>query len=304
MYPRSSSYQAMPCRADTGWAWWLLCQPSPNVISATPPEVGGIVGGPESPGSPHVRGRVHQPGRVLPDHDAQRHDPEHHAESTHDPSQQPHYGQRDPMPFAQGPVEPVLEQVRGVLSHQLGVAMQRPAEDDPADMGPEASVPGRVRIQVGIRVLVVAAMRSDPVDRAAFQRHRAAGGQKVLQPLGNAVPPVGVQPVIAHADPPADRHPVHHCRSDEVLPREEEQGGNCPDVERRNDREGENVQASLVAEVDGSVLRVAHVAMPSLREVKSAQVPQPIGARSAGRPGSHTVAIGHRLAGPANVIVQ
>ena len=31
----SNSYQARPCRAEVGWAWWLLCQPSPKVISAT-----------------------------------------------------------------------------------------------------------------------------------------------------------------------------------------------------------------------------------------------------------------------------
>ena len=31
----SNSYQARPWRADVGWAWWLLCQPSPNVRSAT-----------------------------------------------------------------------------------------------------------------------------------------------------------------------------------------------------------------------------------------------------------------------------
>ena len=31
----SSSYHASPCRADVGCAWWLLCQPSPKVSSAT-----------------------------------------------------------------------------------------------------------------------------------------------------------------------------------------------------------------------------------------------------------------------------
>src|SRR6185369_8774879 len=32
---RSISYQASPWRAEVGWAWWLLCQPSPKVSSAT-----------------------------------------------------------------------------------------------------------------------------------------------------------------------------------------------------------------------------------------------------------------------------
>src|SRR3569833_1180340 len=31
----SNSYHVRPCRAEVGCAWWLLCQPSPKVISAT-----------------------------------------------------------------------------------------------------------------------------------------------------------------------------------------------------------------------------------------------------------------------------
>ena len=31
----SSSYHARPWRAEIGWAWWLLCQPSPKLSSAT-----------------------------------------------------------------------------------------------------------------------------------------------------------------------------------------------------------------------------------------------------------------------------
>src|ERR1700679_2826144 len=31
----SNSYQVRPWRALTGWAWWLLCQPSPPVRMAT-----------------------------------------------------------------------------------------------------------------------------------------------------------------------------------------------------------------------------------------------------------------------------
>src|SRR5579863_4062886 len=31
----STSYQVKPWEAEVGWAWWLLCQPSPKVSSAT-----------------------------------------------------------------------------------------------------------------------------------------------------------------------------------------------------------------------------------------------------------------------------
>jgi hypothetical protein len=30
----SNSYHARPCREDWGWAWWLLCHPSPKVSRA------------------------------------------------------------------------------------------------------------------------------------------------------------------------------------------------------------------------------------------------------------------------------
>ncbi len=32
---KSISYHFKPCRAETGCAWWLLCQPSPKVSNAT-----------------------------------------------------------------------------------------------------------------------------------------------------------------------------------------------------------------------------------------------------------------------------
>src|SRR5215467_8267184 len=32
---KSTSYHAIPWRAETGCAWWLLCQPSPKLTSAT-----------------------------------------------------------------------------------------------------------------------------------------------------------------------------------------------------------------------------------------------------------------------------
>src|ERR1700677_4371187 len=35
IHEKSISYHARPCRAEVGCAWWLLCQPSPKVSSAT-----------------------------------------------------------------------------------------------------------------------------------------------------------------------------------------------------------------------------------------------------------------------------
>ena len=60
----SNSYQARPWRAETGWAWWLLCQPSPNVSSATHQLLRESSRVSNRRDAPHVRRRVHQPRRV------------------------------------------------------------------------------------------------------------------------------------------------------------------------------------------------------------------------------------------------
>ena len=61
----------------------------------------------------------------------------------------------------------------------------RLAEEDPADVRPEAACARRVRIGVLVGMLMVDAMRGDPEDRPAFERQRAADGEEILERFGS-----------------------------------------------------------------------------------------------------------------------
>src|ERR1019366_2219308 len=62
----------------------------------------------------------------------------------------------------------------------------------------------------------------DPENRPAFKTQRAADSEKVLQPHWAFVAPVGVQPVITHADSEARSNPIKEDRDPETFPAEHE----------------------------------------------------------------------------------
>ena len=245
-----------------------------------PPQVAGIVLGAEASAAPHVRRGIDQPGRMQADDYPQRHDPQQHAQAAEDQGEQAQHRQRNPVPLAQQAVEAILEQVGSVLAHQRGVVMQRPAEDDPACMRPEPAMARRVGILVGIGVLVVAAMRRDPVDRSALQRQRAAEREKVLQPLGHLVAAVRVQAVVAHADAPAHRDPVDDRRDGQVGPRKEERRRDGSDMEERQNRERQHVQVAPVSKVDSVGPRNAHGVRSFPQGLSSTRIAVPAPART------------------------
>ena len=70
--------------AETGWAWWLLCQPSPPVIRATQKLLRESSRVSKAAAAPEVGGRVDQPGGVEAEGHAQEDAPENHLETAHD----------------------------------------------------------------------------------------------------------------------------------------------------------------------------------------------------------------------------
>ena len=91
--------------------------------------------------------------------------------------------------------------------HAVGV-------EQPADMRvPEARQAAavadvrRVRVAVDVRMGVVLAVVGDPVDHRPLDRHRAGGGERVLDRLVGLEGPVGEQPVIADRDPEPGQQP-------------------------------------------------------------------------------------------------
>jgi hypothetical protein len=95
----------------------------------------------------------------------------------------------------------MLGQVGRVLGHQPGVVVLGFAHQDPARMRPPAAIVRRVRIARQVGLLMVDAMGGHPENRAAFEGQRAADRKQVLQGERHLVRAVGVQPMVAHADP-------------------------------------------------------------------------------------------------------
>ena len=247
----SSSYQARPWRADTGWAWWLLCQPSPKLSSATHQLLRGIVARDEAARAPQVRGRVHQPRGVQAERRAEEHAPQHVGEAAEGEQREADHHLRNPVPGGHRDVELVLAQVRHVALEDLRVVVHGLAGHDPAHVRPEGALARRVRIAVVIRVLMMDAVRGHPEDRPALERERAAGGEEVLHPLGRLVSAVRQQAVVAHADAPAARDVPEEGGGGDRAPVEVEERGDGTDVVNRHCDDGHPVDAlGYLAAVD------------------------------------------------------
>ena len=171
-----------------------------------PKAVFGSVASGEPLRSPHVRGRVHQP-RSVQTKDRAEEDAPHHilpaAESKYD---QPQYADGNPMPFADPYMETTFAQVGNIRQKLLGLVVHRFPRNDPARMCPEASIARRMWISFFIGILVMHPVRRDPCDGPAFQRQRAADGEKIFNPLWGLVSTMSKQPVVAHtnAEAPGD----------------------------------------------------------------------------------------------------
>jgi hypothetical protein len=73
-----------------------------------------------------------------------------------------------PMPLTHPDVEPVFAKVRDKGKKNSGVVVNTLTGDDPAHMGPQATILRRMWVAFLICVLVVHAMDGDPEDRASF----------------------------------------------------------------------------------------------------------------------------------------
>ena len=148
-----------------------------------PPRVLRIVLRREAAAAPHVRGGVDQPGRVQADHHAQEDRPVDERPAADGEQGEAEHRQRHPVIRGQPAVERVSAEVGRVARHERGVVVVRFAEENPADVRPEAADARRVRIERLVRVLMVLAVGGDPEDRPALERQRAADRQEILEQL-------------------------------------------------------------------------------------------------------------------------
>ncbi len=117
---------------------------------------------------------------------------------------------------------------------------------DPAGVRPEGAIDRRVRIAFLVGILVVNTVGGDPEDRSALEREAAARSDEVLDPLGGAEATVREQAVVRDADADVDGEEVGDEEGGDVLPGEEEEGGDGTDVEEAHDDGGDPVDASLL----------------------------------------------------------
>ena len=93
----------------------------------------------------------------------------------------------------------VFGEVGCVAGKHLGVAVER-AIEYPAHVRPPCAVAWGVRVAGLVGVLMVHPVDGYPVERAALERHRAAGSHEVFEPSGRYVATMGELAVVAHAD--------------------------------------------------------------------------------------------------------
>jgi hypothetical protein len=141
------------------------------------------------------------------------------------------------MPLADPDVELVLAEVGDVGEEFGGVVVHGFAGDEPADVGPESSFAGRVRVAFFVGVLVMLAVGGDPEDGAAFESEGGADGEEVLHPFGSFVTAMGEEAMVAHADAEASCYPPEEHGYKEGLPVEHEESSDGSDVERNHDEE-------------------------------------------------------------------
>jgi hypothetical protein len=116
-------------------------------------------------------------------------------------------------------VELVFAQIRDVGNESLLIVVVHDASGhDPAHVGPEAAIAGRMRIAFHISILVMDAVRGHPEKRAAFQRQRSAESDEILEPFIGFETAMGQQTVIRYADPKAPGNPPQEDRDKKGLP--------------------------------------------------------------------------------------
>src|SRR6478672_5323149 len=109
-----------------------------------PKAVFGPVASGKPPRSPHMRRRVHQPGRMQTNDSSKEDAPHHVLPATQNKQDQSQCCNGDPMPFADPEMKLALAQVRNIRQQLLWLVMHGPAGNHPANVRPQAALAGRV----------------------------------------------------------------------------------------------------------------------------------------------------------------
>ena len=185
-----------------------------------PPTVARIFAGFKAPPAPHMRGRVHQPGRVQPDRYPHKDSPQQDTPTAEGEHQDGEHDQWHVIETVEQNVESIFDQVGRVSLEGRLIMILGSATQDPTHVRPPAAIARRVWIAVSIRMRMMNAMCSDPLNGSAFEGQRSADNQKIFDWLGHAVSAMCEEPMKAHPNAAAT-DPIQNYRADKRGPAKE-----------------------------------------------------------------------------------
>ena len=92
---------------------------------------------------------------------------------------------------------------------------------DPLHVAPIEVIHGAVRVALGVALLVVNPVRTDPFERWAFQTANPAKHEQFFEPARELHRPVRQEPVVGQVDPDGTEDGVPDQQIEREIPREE-----------------------------------------------------------------------------------
>src|SRR5260370_5424609 len=123
--------------------------------------------------SPHMSGRVHQPGGVEANDRTKEDAPQDVLPSTRNKNNRTQHDDGHPVPPADPRVEFVFAKFGNIRQQFCRIVMHGPAREDPAHVGPETAVARRMRVTLLVCVLLEHTMFGNRNYRSTFQSQRA-----------------------------------------------------------------------------------------------------------------------------------
>lgn len=185
-----------------------------------PPTVARVFAGLEASPAPHMRGRVHQPGRVQPDRYSHKDSPQQDTPTAEREHQDSENNQRHVIETVEQNVESIFDQVGRISLEGRLIMILCGATQDPTHVRPPAAIARRVRIAVSIRMRMMNAMCGDPLNGSAFERQRSTDNQKIFDWLWHAVSAMSEESMKAHPNAAAP-DPIQNYSADERRPAKE-----------------------------------------------------------------------------------
>ena len=130
----------------------------------------------------------------------------------------------------------ILKEIRNVLFKGLMIMILRGSPQYPSHLRPKESRPCRMRIVLGLGVLMMNAVRRHPFIGRVLDGHRAEDRQEILKRLWNGKAAMRQQTMPPEPDPKPADNPIEHEQYREVCPTKGEERRYSKQVKGNDDR--------------------------------------------------------------------